>query len=85
MAWDLVRFLCSLDKNYIGQNFMYDMNFLWTRYGIPVPGAADDTMLMHHAMQPEMEKSLAFLGTIYTDEPQWKFMRSHSKTRKKED
>ena len=56
------------------QNGMYDINFLWNKYGIPVPRAAEDTMLLHHAFQPEMEKGLGFLATIYTEEASWKFM-----------
>lgn len=84
-AWNWVRRMCGLEKEIIFQNGMYDMQFLWRVYGIPVPFASDDTMLMHHAHQPEMEKSLGFLGTIYTDEAQWKFRRKKSTTVKKED
>jgi hypothetical protein len=42
-------------------------------------------MLLAHAMQPEMEKSLGFLGSIYTDEPAWKFMGRRGETLKAED
>jgi len=73
-AWDLVRYICGLDKNIVGQNFIYDMQRLWDVYGIPCPHASNDTMLRHHAMQPEMEKGLDFLASIYTDELKWKFM-----------
>ena len=52
--------------------------------GIACRGAAEDTMLLHHALQPEMEKGLAFLGSVYTDEATWKFM-SKVDTLKKED
>lgn len=84
-AWDFVRRWCGLAKRVVGQNFLYDIHFLWRRYGIPVPGAEDDTMLLHHALQPEMEKGLGFLATIYTDELAWKFMRAKHETVKKED
>lgn len=84
LAWNWVRHICSLPKKVVGQNFLYDMHFLWRGYGIPVPGAANDTMLLHHALQPEMEKSLGFLGSVYTDEASWKFMRKNE-TIKKED
>jgi uracil-DNA glycosylase len=68
---------CAKRKTHIvGQNFLYDLNYLWTKYGIPVPWFSDDTMLLHHALQPEMEKGLGFLGSIYTEEPSWKFMRN---------
>ena len=72
-AWAYVR--RWLQKPTVFQNGLYDINFLWSRYGIPVPGASEDTMLLHHAFQPEMEKGLGFLATIYTDEASWKFMR----------
>ena len=72
------------DKKTVGQNFIYDMRFLWEQYGIPVKNAVDDTMLLHHALQPEMKKGLGFLASIYTDEASWKFMRTKD-TKKKED
>lgn len=81
-AVDFVREVCRLPKRVLFQNGMFDMQFLWKVYGIPVPGAADDTMLLHHALQPEMKKSLGFLATIYTGEPGWKFM--HRSTKKED-
>lgn len=83
-AWRIVREWCSRD-GVVGQNFLYDTHFLWRRYGITIPGSADDTMLMHHALQPEMEKGLGFLASIYTDELPWKFMRAKHETVKRED
>lgn len=81
-AWAYVRRWCEL-KPAVFQNGLYDINFLWTKMGIAVPKAEHDTMLLHHALQPEMEKSLGFLATIYTNEASWKFMRTS--TAKKED
>jgi uracil-DNA glycosylase len=97
-AWDFVRKWCMMTvprehrpfwrelpyKRGVGQNYMYDMNFLWTKYGI-LSHNEDDTMLLHHALQPELEKSLGFLATIYTDELAWKFMRKSNDTIKQED
>lgn len=84
-AWEWVRRMCALRKRIVFQNGMYDMHFLWRRYGIPTPHAEHDTMLLHHALQPEMEKGLGFMGSIYTDEASWKFMRSDHDTVKRED
>lgn len=86
-VWQWVRRICGLEKaRIVGQNFNYDMKFLIMSYGIPVTHASDDIMLMHHALQPEMEKSLGFMASIYTDELAWKFMRpKHQLTVKKED
>lgn len=72
-AWSYVRRWLAT-KSTVWQNGLYDLNYLWSRYGLPVPMASEDTMLMHHAMQPEMEKGLAFLGSVYSDFPSWKFM-----------
>jgi uracil-DNA glycosylase len=84
-AWRWVKRICERpDIRYVGQNGLYDLGFLWRRYGIKVPGYSDDTMLLHHALQPEMEKGLGFLGSVYTDEASWKFMR-HEETVKRED
>ena len=83
IAWEWVRFFCGMKKKIVGQNILYDINFLWRTMGITVPHVDDDTMLLHHALQPEMEKSLAFLGSIYTNESSWKLR--HSETLKRED
>lgn len=72
VAWEYVRRWCQYPALF--QNGMYDIHFLWRRYGIPVPNAEEDTMLLHHAYQIEMEKGLGFLGTVYTDESSWKHM-----------
>ena len=72
-VWKIITRWLS-DYPTLFQNGMYDVNFLWNRYGIPVPHAAEDTMLLHHAFQPEMQKGLGFLATIYTEEASWKFM-----------
>lgn len=72
-AWGYVRHWLAA-KPTTFQNGLYDINFLWSRYGIPVPLAREDTMLLHHAMQPELEKGLGFLASVYTEEASWKFM-----------
>lgn len=74
IAWSYVRkWLASYPT--VFQNGMYDMHFSWRKYGLPTPKASEDTMLLHHAWQIEMEKGLGFLATLYTDEASWKFMR----------
>jgi len=83
-VWRWIRKQCARNVSIIGQNFLYDANFLWTSYGITCPSMSEDTMLLHHSLQPEMEKGLGFLATIYTNEPPWKMMRK-SDTLKRED
>lgn len=85
-AWYWVRKIWT-EKLHVGQNFSYDMKYMWQMMGIPTPRLLGDTMLLHHSLQPELEKGLGFLASLYTDEPSWKFMRADakSKTAKKED
>ncbi len=70
-AWHAVRKICALPNPKVFQNGLYDLNFMW-HYGIKVENVAEDTMLLHHALQPESEKGLAFLGSVYTNEASWK-------------
>lgn len=73
IAWGYVRHWLAI-KPTTFQNGLYDINFTWSRYGIPVPLASEDTMLLQHAWQPEMQKGLGFLASVYTEEASWKFM-----------
>jgi len=57
------------------QNGLYDIPFILRTVGIRVLGAAHDTMLLHHALQPESLKGLGFLGSIYSDHGPWKSER----------
>lgn len=80
-AWELIRDILidgSIPKLF--QNGMYDIAFLWRSYGIGVRGCAEDTMLLHHALQPESLKGLGFLGSIYTDFGPWKSDRKVNET-----
>ena len=67
------------------QNGLYDISFLYRSAGIKVYGAEEDTMLLHHALQPESIKDLGFLGSVYTDEGAWKKMRGKKTTIKRDD
>ncbi|MBZ5653192.1 MAG: hypothetical protein LAO18_22230 [Acidobacteriia bacterium] len=75
-AWVFTRFLLerALPPK-LFQNGLYDISFLLRAYGIRVNNALHDSMLLHHALQPEMLKGLGFLGSCYTDERNWKSMR----------
>lgn len=75
-VWQAItEILSSRSTKKTFQNGLYDIAFLWRAYGIKVYGTEHDTMLCHHALQPESLKSLGFLGSIYTDEGSWKDMR----------
>jgi DNA polymerase len=84
-AWNYVRDVLNSDQPKSAQNGLYDLSFLWRSYGIAVTNYQHDTMLLHHALQPESEKSLGFLGSLYTNEASWKLMRQRGKTTIKRD
>jgi len=84
-VWGLIRPVLEDERiPKLFQNGLYDIAFLARSVGILVRGAEEDTMLLHHALQPEMEKSLGFLGSVYADEGAWKHMRTKTKTIKRD-
>jgi len=68
----------------IFQNGLYDLQYL-LRMGLRVSNVAEDTMILHHAMYPEMQKSLGFLGSVYTNESSWKLLRPRGEDSNKRD
>lgn len=83
-VWNLVATILadrSIPKLF--QNGLYDIAFLWRACHLPTYGALHDTMLLHHALQPESLKSLDFLGSVYTNESAWK--RDHRMQTNKRD
>lgn len=85
-AWELIRGpLENRNVRKIFQNGLYDIAFLLRSQGIKVRGAEDDTMLCHHALQPESLKGLGFLGSIYCDEGAWKQERGKMETIKRDE
>lgn len=73
-AWSYVRRVLAIPQPKIAQNGLYDIHFLWRQYGIVVNNAGEDTMLMHHSLQPESQKGLGFLGSVYSNEQSWKLL-----------
>lgn len=84
-AWSFVKRVLQLPSCKLFQNGLYDIAFLWRSMKIEVVNAEEDTMLMHHALQPESLKGLGFLGSLYTDERAWKHMRTEHETIKRDD
>ncbi len=84
-CWQLVReVLEDSTIKKLFQNGMYDIAFTLRSYKIKTLGAIHDTMLLHHALQPESLKSLGFLGSIYTNHGPWKSERKRSDTVKRD-
>jgi uracil-DNA glycosylase len=86
ICWELIRTILE-DRTIrkVFQNGLYDIAFLWRSVGIRVHGAVHDTMLLHHALQPEALKSLGYLGSIYTDHGPWKVERGGTGTIKRDE
>lgn len=85
-VWDYLRAVLEVaPPRKLFQNGLYDITFLFRSHGIRVAGAEEDTMLLHYSLQPESLKGLGFLASIYCDEGNWKDMRQHKKTIKRDD
>ena len=83
-ARQFVQMALASDLPKIGQNFLYDLQYL-RKEGFTVRNYREDTMLLHHALYPEMQKGLGFLGSIYTSEPAWKLLRGKTEELKSDD
>jgi uracil-DNA glycosylase len=79
-AWYVVRNLLECGRPLLFQNGMYDMQY-FIRMGFNCKYARHDTMLLHHSLYPEVQKSLGFLGSIYTNESSWKLLSRHRATK----
>lgn len=58
----------------VGQNLKYDAYWL-TKRGFYIHNWQEDTMVACHCWNPEFEKSLQALGSIFLDEQSWKSIR----------
>lgn len=84
LFWTLVREVLESPVPKVGQNFLYDLQYL-LRMGISPRACLEDTMLLHHALFPEMQKGLGFLGSIYSNEPAWKLMHRQADSEKRDE
>lgn len=84
-AWDWIKKILEDDKiTKVAQNQTYDVSWLQYKKGIRVAGVVHDTMHAQHSLQPEQQKGLGYLGSIYTNEGAWKTMAKFSKSTRKE-
>jgi DNA polymerase-1 len=70
---EVADFLFS-HKGLIAQNATFDMTYLMPEY--PVKLLHFDTMIAHHTVYPELPHGLAFLSSVYTTLPFYKWMSS---------
>lgn len=66
IVWRLYKLLTHPNIRVIGQNFAYDIQYIW-RYWHFLPRVTDDTMLAHHTCWPGTPKGLDFLSSLYCD------------------
>lgn len=83
-AWACVARLLESPIPKVFQNGLYDLQYI-SRMAIRPRACVEDTMLLHHALLPEMQKGLGFLGSIYTEEASWKLMRRWKSDSEKRD
>lgn len=83
-AWQFVQMVLESPVIKVAQNALYDIQYLW-KMGLRIRNYREDTMLQHHAIYPEMQKGLGFLGSIYTGHPSWKLLRGRAEELKRDD
>jgi uracil-DNA glycosylase len=83
-AWACVRRLLESDVPKVGQNFIFDLQYL-TRAGIRPKNCQHDTMLLHHVLYPELPKGLGFLASIYCNDFAHKLLRKRGEEELKRD
>ncbi len=81
-AWFTIKRFSELPNPKAMQNGAYDAQYF---LDCPVPfwlnNWTDDTSILHHAIQPELKKSLGTLASLYLNEPSWKQMREGETTK----
>jgi uracil-DNA glycosylase len=75
-VWRLIFSVLESPIPKLFQNGLYDLQYI-LKLGVHPQNCLEDSMLIHHALYPELQKGLGFLGSIYTDEASWKLMRRH--------
>lgn len=86
ILWNAIAFLLYHHLCVLFQNGLYDVQYFWEML-IRIPHFTEDTMILHHAMYPELPKGLGFLGSIYSNDVAWKKMRDRhgaSETKREE-
>lgn len=78
-AWEFVRMVLDSPIPKIGQNFKYDTYWLVKEMGFNIRNWTHDTMQLAHCWQPELQKGLGFLGSIFMNEQSWKHIRADAK------
>jgi DNA polymerase len=83
-AWRLALYGLKKPVPKLFQNGVFDISRLLCA-AMRLTQCYEDTMLYHHALFPELQKGLGFLGSLYTDEPAWKGMLHHGESIKRDE
>jgi DNA polymerase I-like protein with 3'-5' exonuclease and polymerase domains/uracil-DNA glycosylase len=62
----LFQVLCHPNARVVGQNFIYDSQYIYRHWGF-VPNFTRDTMLGHHSMFTALPKGLDYLSSMYCE------------------
>ncbi len=74
-AWDFIDYMLTTWP-IMGQNYMaYDTWVMFKEMGLKTSVFLEDTMIQHHAFQPEMKKGLGVLASIYCNVPAYKTLK----------
>lgn len=71
-AWFAVQEVLESEVPKLGQNFTYDAAWLWVKMHIRCRNYQRDIRLLHHALYPELPKSLGSMAASYTRFGAWK-------------
>lgn len=77
------RLLYRTDVPKVLQNALYEGFVLQYGFGMVIRNIAEDTMLKQWEKYPELPKGLDTVASIWTREPQWKFLIAYSDKEKK--
>lgn len=64
LVYTLSKLLCHPNVRVLGQNFLYDAQYIWRHWKF-LPNMAWDTMSAHHLMYLLLPKGLHFLSSLY--------------------
>lgn len=73
----LAAFLEDPNVPKVFQYGVFDIQFMLVQHNILVRGTLDDTYTAHSIMYPDFRAKLAFLTSLYTDQPFYKDMVKH--------
>lgn len=67
IVWRIYKLLTHVNVRVCGQNFIYDAQYIF-RWWHFIPRVVHDTMLSHHSMFANSQKSLDYLASLYADQ-----------------